>query len=251
MIRLITGATVVLAAATLAAQGLGGPKPRPLDETVRYLGSDGKEVATCLRSATLPPRGGALDVSQHRILCTFADGTRLAWHVEFGVGTTGEGHQVLADVDTGAWLEITDRTAIEPRRAGEGAADWTTRTLAADTGLTTVRIETDQFRLDTFRESDHERFRRAVWRRLEADEPALAAFVARLMTTFGKDMHGITLPILADLTELVYAGPALEPSRLTVRPGAERLVALDAEDEAFAHGFGRWASCPDFPHLHE
>jgi hypothetical protein len=241
----------VLAATCAAAQGLEGPKPRRLEETVRYLGNDGKEVATCLQSATLPPRGAELDVNQTRIVCTFADGARLAWHLEFEAGTTGDARELLVDVATGSWLELTDRTAIEPRRRGESSAAWKARLLAADSSLTTIRVESDQFRLDAFRESEAARFRAVVWRRLEADEPTLARFIQRLVATFGKDTEGIMARILASVTRVAYAGPAIEPSELTVRREGQHLVALDAEDETFTKGFGRWASFPDYPRLHE
>jgi len=251
--------SLALCTAFLLTLGFAGParaadSPDPnavrrLDKTVHYLDGHGVEVATCLASSSLADPNSEIDVQSNRVLCHFEDGSKIVWHIQFEIGTTGASKQVLLDVGTGNWLMISDSTDIRPREKDEPWSDWKTRMLAAEDSKTEITAETNLSRFEEFRESDGDSARKAIWRRIEDDQPELAALITRLVVDFGTDMQGVLAPIVADLTHTVYAGPEVQPSKFIVKTDRPHLVKPDAPESEFEAEFGRSATWPEMPRV--
>lgn len=244
--NIVLGLLVPLMAAT---PPLEGPKPYRRDRLEVYTDARGEEVLKCLESALIPPRGARVEMDRKRLLCTLADGSRLAWYWSFAVGTTGATELLLVDVEQGKWLAVRTAIHIEPRRPGESWGAWKQRYLEADPSLITVRLETDALKLEPQREKDLEQARPRWWQTLSTEQPELAAFLTRLARTVGKPGQGTTATtLIAPLKEAVLVMAEASPTNFKVTVREDKSL-FEREVSEYERSFGRWASWPEPPRL--
>jgi hypothetical protein len=204
----------------------------------------------CMASTlVLNDREKIISTSKRRILCETPIGP-LGFFFRAELGTTGISKTLLVDIDTGSWLEVTDKPDIDPRKPDEDKWTWEARLNEIRDHVVTIESSTRIF--DPFDAEVTEQAREVLWNDLKESDPKIATVVGFLVENLGGCKSPYCMGLVHSVTDWVFAGQPPVSSQVNVQMLGVPSIGDPDEHELtdFEKGFGKWGrSFPDPPRL--